>query len=111
MLGWDLVATLILMLIGYLIGSVNFAIIFARLFKREDIRKKGSGNAGATNIRRNYGLSAGRLTGVFDVFKILLALSIAWILKVRAPFFAGAFVPVVGIATILGHVFSGLLPL
>ena len=46
---------------GYLLGSVSFSIILSRMLGT-DVRKKGSGNAGATNMARNYGLLAGFAT-------------------------------------------------
>ena len=42
---------------GYLLGSVSISIILSRAFG-VDIRKKGSGNAGATNMARSFGRSA-----------------------------------------------------
>ena len=40
---------------GYLLGSFNGAILISKWFRGEDIRSKGSGNAGLTNFYRNYG--------------------------------------------------------
>lgn len=45
-------------IIGYLLGSVNTSIIVGKLFFRTDIRKHGSGNAGATNTLRTLGKGA-----------------------------------------------------
>lgn len=56
-------------LAAYLIGSVNFAIIFTRKFKNEDIRNHGSGNAGMTNAFRYAGKLPGVLTLVCDFAK------------------------------------------
>ena len=54
---------------AYLIGSVNFAVIFSKLFTGKDVRDSGSGNAGATNTLRTAGKKAGILTFVFDAVK------------------------------------------
>ena len=43
------------LLTGYLLGSLNFAVIISKVFYRGDIRNLGSGNAGATNMLRTYG--------------------------------------------------------
>ena len=47
--------------IGYLLGSVNSAIITVRLLKHEDVRNFGSGNAGLTNTMRCFGKACGIL--------------------------------------------------
>ena len=58
---------------GYLLGSVSISIILSRAFG-VDIRKKGSGNAGATNMARSFGLLAGFATLAGDFLKALPAL-------------------------------------
>ena len=54
---------------AYLIGSINFAVIFSGIFTGRDVRKSGSGNAGTTNVMRTAGLLPGILTFVFDAAK------------------------------------------
>jgi glycerol-3-phosphate acyltransferase PlsY len=54
---------------AYLLGSVSFAYILGKLFIRRDIRKYGSGNAGATNMTRNFGWKLGLLTFICDILK------------------------------------------
>ena len=69
-----MVLTGIITVIGaYLIGSISFAVIFSKLFSKEDIRSKGSGNAGTTNVMRSVGLLPGLLTFVFDALKGFVA--------------------------------------
>jgi glycerol-3-phosphate acyltransferase PlsY len=63
-------------LIGYLLGSLSFSIIISCLFLGRDIRKHGSGNAGATNMTRVFGWVAGVATLVFDVLKAVAAMMI-----------------------------------
>ena len=58
---------------GYLLGSVNWAIIVTRFFSRKDIREEGSGNAGATNVLRAHGKLPAALTAAGDVGKSVLA--------------------------------------
>ncbi len=50
---WSFAA--IVALAAYLIGSVSFAVIVSRVGAQDDVRRHGSGNAGMTNILRNYG--------------------------------------------------------
>ncbi|NLL91565.1 MAG: glycerol-3-phosphate 1-O-acyltransferase PlsY [Ruminococcaceae bacterium] len=63
---------------SYLLGSICFAIIVTYIFTKEDIRKKGSGNAGTANVFRSVGPAAGILTGLFDFLKGVLAVYIGY---------------------------------
>lgn len=54
---------------GYLIGSIPFGVVLVRLFRREDIRAQGSGNIGASNVWRVYGKSLGLPVALLDVAK------------------------------------------
>jgi len=65
-----------LVLLCYLIGSIPFSYIFPRLFTDVDVRSKGSGNVGATNVLRTAGIKAAALAFAGDLFKGVLA---AWI--------------------------------
>ena len=64
---------LIPVVLAYLIGSINFAVIFSKLFIKKDIREFGSGNAGATNVLRTAGVLPGILTFLFDAIKGFVA--------------------------------------
>lgn len=55
--------------IGYLLGSINFGVVVSRGLYHEDVRTKGSGNAGTTNILRTYGKKAAALTLAGDMAK------------------------------------------
>jgi glycerol-3-phosphate acyltransferase PlsY len=77
-------AILVLALIGvavysYLIGSVNCSILISRVLKN-DVRNSGSGNAGATNMARTFGLGIGVATMFADFLKTLVALVLTRIL-------------------------------
>ncbi len=56
-------------LAAYLIGSINFAVIFSNIFTGKDVRESGSGNAGTTNVMRTAGFLPGILTFVCDALK------------------------------------------
>jgi len=58
-----------LCIFAYLIGSVPFGLVFAKIFTSQDLRKIGSGNIGATNARRAGGWRLGLATLVCDVLK------------------------------------------
>lgn len=54
---------------GYLIGNIQFAVIFSRILHHDDVRHHGSGNAGSTNMLRVYGIKAGVITFIGDLIK------------------------------------------
>ena len=60
--------------VSYLLGSINSAIIVSRIFYGEDVRTKGSGNAGLTNMYRNYGNRGAVLTLIGDTAKTVVAI-------------------------------------
>lgn len=67
--------------VGYLLGSVNTAIIVTRLFKhKEDIRNYGSGNAGMTNVLRSVGKLPAVLTFIGDFLKNVFAVLLGWLI-------------------------------
>lgn len=104
---WEyVIATLIFALIGYLIGSISTAIIVSKLFKKEDVRNKGSGNAGATNTLRNYGKKLALLVFFLDMVKVVLAVLIAWSVKKYSgiEWLSGTLIQAAGLAAIFGHV-------
>ena len=74
------VFTYVLIVLGavaaYFIGSINTAIIVSKSLSGDDIRDLGSGNAGMTNVLRNYGKKAGILTFVGDAVKGMLSVII-----------------------------------
>ena len=102
---------IITIIAAYLIGSINFAVIFSKAFTKKDVRESGSGNAGTTNVMRTAGFLPGALTFLCDalkgfvasgmgclVFKYLSENGTDW----AAPIY-GAYV--CGTACMLGHVF------
>lgn len=64
------------LIISYLLGSVPFGLIVARLFNKGDIRKVGSGNIGATNVMRVGGLRMAGLVWLLDMAKAIIAVLI-----------------------------------
>jgi glycerol-3-phosphate acyltransferase PlsY len=89
--------------IGYLLGSIPFGYLIARVAGIRDIRRSGSGNIGATNIARTVGFAPGIVTLLLDGGKGALAVWVAGHVG-HAP---GASGPIVfaGLAAILGHMF------
>jgi glycerol-3-phosphate acyltransferase PlsY len=63
--------------IAYLLGSISFSVVITEKFAGIDVRKKGSGNAGATNVLRTAGKLPGILTFVCDFLKCIAAILLA----------------------------------
>lgn len=87
------------LVLGYLIGSLNFAIIYSKL-KKDDIRNHGSGNAGATNVLRTYGKLPAAIVFLLDISKGVIA-----ILLVRSVFDGMIFDCAAALGAVLGHNF------
>ena len=68
---------IVLLVFAYLLGSVPWGLILTRFFDRDDIRLKGSGNIGATNVAREAGTMPGLLTLAGDVIKGALPVYLA----------------------------------
>lgn len=87
----------------YLLGSIPFSYIFTRLFTKQDIRTKGSGNVGATNVLRTSGPAVAAFALVGDMLKGVLAAFLAlymaeWTYVVLCP-----------LAAVLGHCYPAAL--
>lgn len=93
--------------IGYLLGSLSFSIIISCLFLGRDIRKHGSGNAGATNMTRVFGWVAGIATLAFDVLKAVAAMMIGRRLLGDVGVCLGGMAVMVGHCFPLFHHFKG----
>ncbi len=87
---------IIIVILGYLLGSVNSAIVVGKLYGT-DIRKHGSGNAGMTNTLRTLGKSAAIMVTLGDVLKGVIACLIGYFSAGEPGLLAG------GAACILGH--------
>lgn len=70
----------LVVLVSYLLGSLNFSIIFSKGVVKKDIRESGSGNAGATNMLRTYGRKFALLTMLGDIIKVAIAIIIAFLI-------------------------------
>ena len=69
--------TVLCIILGYLLGSIPFALVIGKLFYKTDIRQYGSGNLGGTNAGRVLGKKAGISVIVLDVLKVVLAAGLA----------------------------------
>jgi glycerol-3-phosphate acyltransferase PlsY len=88
---------------GYLLGSLNAALIVSKVFYKKDIRKYGSGNAGTTNVLRTFGKGAAVAVLVLDMLKGILACIIGGLLVGYIENYGWAGVYLAGFAAVLGH--------
>lgn len=88
--------------IGYFLGSWNGAILISRARMHEDIREKGSGNAGMTNFLRNYGGIWTLMVVLIDFGKAIAACLIATLILPQEPAIAKV---IAGFAVQIGHIF------
>lgn len=96
-------------LVAYLLGSIPFGYLLVRLVRKEDIREKGSGNIGATNVIRSGGKGLGAVTFLLDALKGAAAVLLCGAMAARAGVAAGARENVVAVAAlfaILGHIYT-----
>lgn len=97
---------IVMALIAYLIGSINFSVILSKKIAGFDVRERGSGNAGSTNMLRSVGKGAAALTLVCDILKGIIAIGIAILLG--NIFNAGnkaLLVQIAGLLVVIGHTF------
>ncbi|MBQ4110719.1 MAG: glycerol-3-phosphate 1-O-acyltransferase PlsY [Clostridia bacterium] len=64
-------------IMGYLFGSINFAVLIGKIFYKKDVRDYGSGNAGATNVLRVLGKLPAAVVVVCDMLKGVAAFWVA----------------------------------
>jgi acyl phosphate:glycerol-3-phosphate acyltransferase len=96
------VLPLLAALVGYLVGSLSFAVIVSRAMGLSDPRSYGSGNPGATNVLRSGNKAAAMLTLVFDALKGYLPVLAVFIWGPRFGLGEGT-AALVGLAAFLGH--------
>jgi glycerol-3-phosphate acyltransferase PlsY len=90
----------LVVLIGYLLGSLNLATLLAKR-RGVDLRAGGSGNPGASNTVTLMGWKAGALVAIHDIFKAFLAV---WLCRRLFPALPYAGV-IAGVCSVLGHIF------
>ena len=101
-----MVESAIIAIVAYLIGSINFSVILSKKMAGFDVREKGSGNAGTTNMLRSVGKKAAAITLVCDILKGVIAILIAMLMnKIFKDSNGALLVQIAGVAVILGHTF------
>ena len=97
---------IIVSIIAYLLGSISFSVIISKKMAGFDVRQKGSGNAGSTNVLRTVGKKAALLTLICDILKGVVAVLIAFVAgKIFKDLDNALLVQLAGILVVLGHTF------
>lgn len=93
-------------IISYVIGSINFSVILSKKMAGFDVREKGSGNAGTTNMLRLVGKKAAAITLICDILKGIVSILIAiFIGNLFQNLDRALLVQIAGIGAVLGHTF------
>ena len=97
---------IIVAVLAYAIGSINFSVLISRKMAGFDVREKGSGNAGTTNVLRAVGLKAAIITLICDVLKGIIAVLLAfWIGNMSQTADKALLIQIAGILVVVGHTF------
>jgi glycerol-3-phosphate acyltransferase PlsY len=94
-----MISAILIILLGYLLGTIPFGILLCRLLNLGNLRTIGSGNIGATNVLRTGHKTAAILTLTGDIFKGSLAVFIARVVGL------GELSWVIGVLAVLGHIY------
>ena len=93
----DMVAAFV---IGYLLGSIPFALVIGKIFYKTDIRQYGSGNLGGSNAGRVLGKKAGLAVMTLDLLKVTFAIFLASFFENKE-----VLMVVAGVSAAVGHCF------
>lgn len=99
-------AYILMAVIAYLIGSISFSVIISKKMAGFDVREKGSGNAGTTNMLRSVGKKAAVITLLCDILKGVVSIGIALIAgNIVKNVDKAVLVQIAGILVVVGHTF------
>ncbi len=97
---------IIIAIIAYAIGSINFSVLISKKMAGFDVREKGSGNAGTTNMLRSVGKKAAVITLLCDILKGVVSIGIALIAgNIVKDVDKAVLVQIAGILVVVGHTF------
>jgi glycerol-3-phosphate acyltransferase PlsY len=95
-----------LFLLAYLLGSIPFGLVLSTLLSHQDIRRKGSGNIGATNVLRVAGARLGLLTLFLDMFKGALPVFMAvQLMESPESAWGQVYLSLIAISAFMGHLY------
>ena len=97
---------IIIAVIAYAIGSINFSVLISKKIAGFDVTEKGSGNAGSTNVLRAVGIKAAVITLICDILKGIVAILIAVLIgNIVGNTDRALLVQIAGILVVIGHTF------
>lgn len=96
---------IIVVIVAYLLGSIPFGLILARIFLGTDVRQIGSGNIGATNVMRTGSKKLGIATLVLDAGKGFAAVTLARHVGVWTASDAALLTALAAVLAMVGHIF------
>ena len=98
---------LVVAVLAYLIGSISSSVLISKKMAGFDVREKGSGNAGSTNVLRTVGKKAAVITLICDILKGVIAVAVGYTLGKITGFKTDTAVmcQIAGLCVVLGHTF------
>lgn len=90
------IQTLLCLVIGYLLGSIPFALVIGKVFYKTDVRNFGSGNLGGTKAGRVLGAKAGIAVIACDILKVVIAIAVSSLISPSTSIWTG-------LAAAIGH--------
>ncbi|MVX66985.1 glycerol-3-phosphate acyltransferase [Clostridium chromiireducens] len=103
---------IITILVSFLCGSIPSGYLLTKKFCEIDIRTKGSGNIGSTNVKRIAGTKISIITQIIDILKAVIPVALGMYLAkttVELPVSANTYNSIIAIAVILGHNYTPFL--
>jgi len=102
---------IITILVSFLCGSIPSGYLLTKKFCEIDIRTKGSGNIGSTNVKRIAGTKISILTQIIDILKGIIPVALGMYLAkiTELPVSADTYISIIAIAVILGHNYTPFL--
>ena len=99
-----MIAYIIVAIIAYFLGSISFSVIFSKKMAGFDVRQKGSGNAGTTNVLRSVGKKAAAITLICDILKVIISFALVYVIgKIFNQDTATTLKSVFIVAAVIGH--------
>ena len=97
---------IIVAIIAYCLGSISFSVLISKKMAGFDVREKGSGNAGATNVTRVLGKKYGAMTFLLDFLKGYIPILLWKLFAGKYDNFYHSIAFILSLSLVLGHVFS-----
>lgn len=102
---------IITIIISFLCGSIPTGYLITKKFCGIDIRTKGSGNIGSTNVKRIAGTKISIITQIIDILKGMIPVAIGIYLArtIKLPMSTDTYISIIAIAVVLGHDYTPFL--